>query len=175
MSGPCPSGHSAAFCAGWYVATHVQAVSPPAEQQQPGPPAQSVSTSNSSGGGMMTATATATAVVVTPADRGYIEGYSHWPMSLPHNKDYVEDYKMGVRDRASLKADSSLMFLGTLPAHSTDNYNDFYLGEHGGSDAYWAAQGHNTTAYYNCPSGHSAEFCAGWKFEWGIPSNFDAS
>jgi hypothetical protein len=121
-----------------------------------------------------TPSAMAAAVVVTPADRGYVEGYSHWPMSS-HDKEYVEDYKLGVRDYAALKADSSLMFLGALPAHSRDNYKDFYLGEHAGDDAYWAAQGHNTTAYYTCPPGHSAEFCIGYKFGWSTPSNFDAS
>ena len=35
-SGPCPSGHSAAFCAGWYVATHSKnnlSFGPPSHQQ----------------------------------------------------------------------------------------------------------------------------------------------
>jgi hypothetical protein len=56
-SGSCPSGHSAAFCAGWYVATHRQAVgayssgSPPAQQQQQVPPAQQNNSTSSSGEG----------------------------------------------------------------------------------------------------------------------------
>jgi hypothetical protein len=169
MSGPCPSGHSTAFCAGWYVATHNLGSSgggPPAQQQASPAAQQQIHLAHAAAG--------ATAVVVTPHDRGYAEGYSHWPMSS-HNKEYVEDYKLGVRDYAALKTDSSLMFLGTLPDYSTDNYKDFYLGEYVGTNAYWAAQGHNTTDFYKCPLGHSAEFCAGYKFGWGIPSNFDAS
>jgi hypothetical protein len=53
-----------------------------------------------------------------------------------HDKEYVDSYKMGVRDYHWTFQDKSWTFLGSLPAHSNDNYTDFYLGEHAGSDAY---------------------------------------
>jgi hypothetical protein len=94
----------------------------------------------------------------TMSDRGYVEGYSHWPMSFPYNSTYVDAYKMGVRDYKWTFQDKAWTFLGTLPAHSTDNYKDFYLGEQAGGDAYC-----NPTMH-KCPAWEG-----GWKRLSNIP------
>lgn len=113
-------------------------------------------------------------IAVPLSEKAYAAGYSHFPMSS-QNKVYVFNYNLGVQDYKMSLKDKNWTFLGSLPAHSTDNYNAFYAGESQGDNAYQAAQGHNNTDYYNCPPRHSAEYCLGWKFGWGIPSNFDAS
>jgi len=122
----------------------------------------------------------------TMNDRGYVEGYSHWPMSFPHNSTYVDAYKMGVRDYNWTFQDKAWTFLGRLPAHSTDNYRDFYLGEQAGSDAYCNPIMHKCSALEGggngcltykekCSPGHSAEYCAGYYFGFNTGTNFDAS
>jgi len=123
----------------------------------------------------------ATSPTVAPGismhERGYAEGYSHWPMSFPNNKTYVEDYNMGVRDYKYTFQDKAWVYLGNLPAHSNDGYKDWYRGSDDAGDYYWAIQGKNinSTNWDACPPGHSTEYCLGWKFGIGIPENFDAS
>jgi hypothetical protein len=106
--------------------------------------------------------------------RGYAEGYSHLPMSFPHDKAYVKVYKEGASDYNFTVYNKShgggQQFLGPWPAHSNDNYMDAYRGWWAG-DAAYNAPGNQ----YKCPPGHSAEFCVGYDFGFGIPSNGDAS
>jgi hypothetical protein len=106
-------------------------------------------------------------------DRGYAEGYSHMPMSSD-NPVYVKSYKQGKSDYAFTLYDKSWTFLGKLPTQTNDDYVAFYQGWKTGDAAYTAQEGHNIDLS-KCPSGHSAEFCAGYKFGYFIPANGDAS
>jgi hypothetical protein len=109
--------------------------------------------------------------------RGFAEGYSHLPMSS-HDKVYTDSYNDGVREHTfdiyDIGRGGGCVILGTWPAHSSDSYRDFYQGWIAGDNAYSAGEGHNVYNG-NCPLGHSAEFCAGWKFGFNIPANGDAT
>jgi hypothetical protein len=127
-------------------------------------------------------TTTSPAIVMaqwTPLSiRGFAEGYSHLPMSFPHDKVYVDNYKDGVSEHTfdlyDISRGGGCVILGTWPVHSSDNYRDFYQGWIAGDNAYTAGEGHNIYNG-NCPLAHSAEFCAGWKFGFNIPANGDAT
>jgi len=63
-------------------------------------------------------------------NRGLVEGYSGLPMSLQKNKNYTDAYKSEHAERAAgYPCTKKAGFdLGILPAHTNDNYRDFYLG-----------------------------------------------
>ena len=103
---------------------------------------------------------------------GYAEGYSHIiPMSHPNDKNYVDNYNMGVKDYNALSKDPALTYLAS---YKNDNYKRFLADQQQGDAAYNAQQGHND---FNpkCPSGHTEEFCTGYNFGFGLDENFDAS
>jgi hypothetical protein len=113
--------------------------------------------------------------------RGFAEGYSHLPMSFPHDKVYVQKYKDGVAEHTfdlyDISRGGGCVILGTWPAHSSDNYRDFYRGWIAGDDTYAAQEGHSPSPrdLSVCSPGHSAEFCAGYHFGFNIPANGDAT
>jgi hypothetical protein len=77
-------------------------------------------------------------------NRGYAESYSN--MSTPLSsvpasfaKNYTDGYNMALRDHPwNVKRGIEL---GSLPAHTNDNYKAFYVGIDKGAEGYWAAQG----------------------------------
>jgi hypothetical protein len=90
-------------------------------------------------------------------NRGYAEGYSRLPMSS-HNVNYTTGYRDVGDERVNFGN------FGTLPAHTNDNFRDFYLGFYQGAVA---ADKHHDNAsldYSRCPSGHTDEYCVGYKF-----------
>jgi hypothetical protein len=107
-------------------------------------------------------------------NRGLVEGYSGLPMSL-HNKNYTDAYKSEAAERAAgYPCTKKAGFdLGFLPAHTNDNYRDFYLGLDQGGDAYDMVDG---THYflYKPPPGHTSEYRDGWKFGYSLGLVFDA-
>ena len=57
--------------------------------------------------------------------------------------------------------------IGTLPAQTDDHYMQFYIGmEDGGILRDNSDPSGNYPHFGDCPSGQTAEFCAGWKFGW---------
>jgi hypothetical protein len=107
-------------------------------------------------------------------NRGLAEGYSGLPMSS-QNANYTQAYKSEHAEYAAgYPCTKKVGFdLGTLPTHTNNNYRQFYLGLDEGGDAYWMVDGLHY-ALYNCPPGHTAEYCAGWKFGYSLGLVFDA-
>jgi hypothetical protein len=62
--------------------------------------------------------------------------------------------------------------IGTFPVQTDDNYRSFWIGyEDGGLLRDNSDPPGNFPHFGDCPSGQTAEFCAGWKFGW----NFEES
>jgi hypothetical protein len=111
----------------------------------------------------MTQTAYADSLYIPAWERGYVEAWSKLPMSSSYSLDanYTSGYGNGVHDRGIW---GKVVHLGTLPAHTIDNYRAFYGGfYHGVSDADQATAkwDHNKIV---CPPGHTSEYCAGYTF-----------
>jgi hypothetical protein len=99
-------------------------------------------------------------------NRGYVEGISKLPMSS-HNANYTRAYEAG--------RDTNQSF-GSLPVHTSDNYAGFYLGVYEGAGIADKIDDFNTSNsspgdkeflsshITDCLPGHTAEYCAGFKF-----------
>ena len=89
------------------------------------------------------------------SNRGDVQGYSGLP-ATSNNPDYIKGYKQGVASRADTSNTNS-----TLPAHTDDNYMDFFVGYY---NAAVDADNHNgDSSGYVCCSGHTQEYCLGYK------------
>jgi hypothetical protein len=87
--------------------------------------------------------------------RGYAEGNNKLPMSS-QNANYTEGYKFAIKD---LPNNGNL---GSIPVH---NQKDFYLGMYQGGVIGDKEHGTGVQPYQSrCPSGHTAEYCAGFRF-----------
>jgi hypothetical protein len=54
-----------------------------------------------------------------------------------------------------------------LPAHTDDNYTNYFIGFDNGVWAADMANQHSTVYYHNnCGSGHTTEYCIGFKAGW---------
>jgi hypothetical protein len=59
--------------------------------------------------------------------------------------------------------------IGTLPVHTNDHYMQFWIGYQDGSILRDNSDPSGNFPHFgDCPSGNSAEFCAGWKFGWNM-------
>ena len=103
--------------------------------------------------------------------RGYVEGNNKLPMSST-NVNYTRGYKDATFELQDWEKN-----IGKLPAYTSDNYRDFYLGVYQGGrmgDWQFEAPGPENPCVETskdcslCPPGHSAEYCAGYHFgyEW---------
>jgi hypothetical protein len=95
-------------------------------------------------------------------DRGYAESINKISMSS-HNTNYTAGYKAAIADLPNFG-----MNLGRIPTH---NQKDFYLGidqgvNHTDEQMDKSGIGQWSTV---CSPGHTAEYCAGFKFgaDWG--------
>ena len=111
------------------------------------------------------------------SNRALVEGYSGLPISsfLQKNANYTQSYKDGRAEYLAGYPGTKKcgIDLGTLPAHTNDNYRDFYLGLDQGGDAYNLVDGLHRFLE-NGPPGHTAEYYAGWKFGYGLGLSFDS-
>jgi hypothetical protein len=107
-------------------------------------------------------------------NRGVVEGYSGLPPSM-QNTNYTAAYKSGHAEYAAgyPTAKNCGIDLGKLPAHTNDNYRDFYLGLDQGGDAYRLVDGEHYFLY-DGPPGHTAEYYVGWKFGYSLGLAFDS-
>jgi hypothetical protein len=87
-------------------------------------------------------------------NRGDVQGYSGLP-ATSNNPDYIKGYNQGVASRADTSNPNS-----TLPAHTNENYMDFFVGYY---NAAVDADKHNgdSRGYVSC-SGHTQEYCKGY-------------
>jgi hypothetical protein len=92
-----------------------------------------------------------------------------------HKVNYAQAYKSEHAEYAAgyPTAKNCGIDLGKLPAHTNDNYRDFYLGLDQGGNAYDLVDGAHYLLY-NGPPGHIAEYYAGWKFGYGLGLAFDS-
>jgi hypothetical protein len=123
----------------------------------------------------------------------FLLGYSKGTQQYWYNKGYVESNNkipMSSDDVNYTKGHTDANYdlvnfghIGSLPAHTSDNYRKFYLGLQQGAfkaSVVNVPGGENITQSDACPPGSTAEYCAGWKFgiQWGYdalgPAVYDA-
>jgi hypothetical protein len=83
-------------------------------------------------------------------------------MPLHGNKasELLSYYNQGKYFRNLFKC-GNIKSLGTLPTHTNDNYIHFYIGYSDGASKIDHNYGKD---YSTCPSGHTQEYCMGYKF-----------
>jgi hypothetical protein len=92
-------------------------------------------------------------------NKAEVVGYMH--MEAFVNSESMTYYNQGKQTRCLVK-DGAQYPLGDFPTHITDNYLNLYIGNHDG-DTQRDASDYMT---YECPSGHSTEYCMGFKIGW---------
>ena len=59
-----------------------------------------------------------------------------------------------------------------LPAHTNDNYTNYYIGFDNGAYAADKENQHSTVYYHdNCGTDHTNEYCVGFKAGWNYEAN----
>jgi hypothetical protein len=96
-------------------------------------------------------------------NKASVAGYLGMPFH--GDKKSLEYYDQGIWLRTFVKCDA-LEPIGTLPAHTNDNYIHFYIGFHDGSTLRDNSDPSGNSTLGTCPSGHSTEYCAGYSFGW---------
>jgi hypothetical protein len=109
-------------------------------------------------------------------DQAYAAALSGVQLDRPHFGDTSRVYeRMFDRGNYSGAQDRQLFMIGEnqftmfspLPAHTNDNYTNYFIGFDNGVWAADMANQHSTVYYHNnCGSGHTTEYCIGFKAGW---------
>ena len=100
-------------------------------------------------------------------NKGYSQGFTHLPMS-EKTSDYLDGYGTGRNYSIADPHPGNGNVSGALPAHTNDNYMDYYIGVHNGAvaaDNDNKQHGPGSLVYRGCPvvlTGHE-EYCVGYK------------
>jgi hypothetical protein len=93
--------------------------------------------------------------------------------SLLFEHQFYRGNSTGTQDRHDFTiGENQFTMYSPLPAHTNDNYTNYYIGFDNGAYAADKENQHSTVYYHdNCGTDHTNEYCVGFKAGWNYETN----